>query len=297
MSLVSLVKTEENTIDSIKKGIIESLKLIDHNFKPSENVVIKPNLCYYWDYSTGYTTDPRFVSALIDVIREQISPSVKISIVESDASAMRSTYAFRMLGYEKLKKEKSVELVNLSTDKSEEVEVAVNGQYLKLNLPEKIKSADLLINVPKIKYMTQTTISCALKNIFGCNPQSSKYKYHPMLNEVIVALNKLMKFDLHILDGIIVAGNPTCRLNLVMASRDPVAFDAACARILSINPKKVKHVVLANREGLGTPNFIPVGESLESFSKHYPKTKTTTKVLLLGYKLALKTGLLNPDLL
>jgi uncharacterized protein (DUF362 family) len=254
-------------------------------------------LCYYWDYSTGYTTDPRFVSALIDVIREQISPSVKISIVESDASAMRSTYAFKMLGYEKLKKEKSVELVNLSTDESEEVEVAVNGQYLKLNLPKTIKNADLLINVPKIKYMTQTVISCALKNIFGCNPQSNKYKCHPMLNEVIVALNKLMKFNLHVLDGIIVAGHPTCRLNLVMASQDPVAFDAVCARILGVNPNKVKHMVLANREGLGTPHFIPMGESVESFAKDYPKTKTTTKILLLGYKMALKTGLLNPDLL
>ena len=118
-----------------------------------------------------------------------------------------------------------------------------------------------------------------------------------MINEIIVALNKLMKFDLHVLDGLIVAANPPLKLNLVMASRDPVAFDAAAARILHVNPKKIKHIVLANHEGLGTPDFTPKGGSWKTFAKEYPKTKTTTKVLVLGYKMALKTGLLNPDLL
>ena len=41
-----------------------------------------------------------------------------IAIVESDASAMRCKYAFSMLGYEKLAKEKNVRLVNLSEDES-----------------------------------------------------------------------------------------------------------------------------------------------------------------------------------
>lgn len=297
MNSVSFVRTLGNTDTQLKEAMSASLRLIDFRFSNNlKNIVIKANMCYYWDFSTGQTTDPRFVSALVDIIREQTSSDVNISIVESDASAMRCSHAFKMLGYEKMVAEKGVQLVNLSEDETEEVDVAVGGHSYKFNLPETIRNADLRINVPKIKYMARTTISCAMKNIFGCNPQASKHKCHPNINEVIVALNKLMKFDLHVLDGLIAAGNPTCKLNLIMASVDPVAFDAAAARILGVTPKKVKHVVLAQREGLGKTEFTQKGESWETFAKEYPKTKITKKVLLLGYKIALKTGLLNPDL-
>jgi uncharacterized protein (DUF362 family) len=296
MSSVSFVKSEGKTGSQIKESIAASLNLIDYKFPSTlKNVAIKPNMCYYWDFSTGQTTDPRFVSALIDLIREQTSSNVDISIIESDASAMRCNHAYKMLGYEKLSKEKDVKLVNLSEDVLEEVDVPVDGETLKFNSPKTIQSADLRINVPKIKFMGQTTISCAMKNIFGCNPQVLKYKCHPKINETIVGLNKLMKFDLHILDGLIVSSNPPKRLKLVMAGKDPVAFDAAAARILGVNPGKVKHLNLAQKEGLGTLNFVVKGESWQTFAKEYPKPSITSKILVIGYKTALKVHLLNPE--
>ena len=115
MSFVSFVKIE--TEDGIKEAIQDSLDLIQYKLPTNiKNVAIKPNLCYYWDYSTGQTTDPKFVAALIDLIREKISPDTDISIVESDASAMKCKYAFKMLGYEKLSQNHDVNLVNLSED-------------------------------------------------------------------------------------------------------------------------------------------------------------------------------------
>jgi hypothetical protein len=66
-----------------------------------------------------------FVAELIDLIREQISADVDIAIIESDASAMRCKYAFRMLGFEKLAQEKNVRLVNLSEDQNDNVTLAV----------------------------------------------------------------------------------------------------------------------------------------------------------------------------
>lgn len=296
MSAVSFVDVAKQPGLQVKEAIAESLKLIDYGFPHNlRTVAIKVNMCYYWDYSTGQTTDPKFISALIDVIREKTSSDVNFSVVESDASAMRCSHAYKLLGYEQLLEKKNVRLVNLSEDKADESEVVVNGESLKFKLPETLKNADLRINVPKIKFMPQTTISCAMKNIFGCNPQSSKYKYHPKIDEVIVGLNKLLGFDLCVLDGIVACGNPTTRLNLVMASRDPVAFDAAVARIVGVNPQKIKHLVLAMREGVGKIDFAPKGESWQAFAKKYPRKKLSTKVLLFGYKAALKTHLLNPD--
>lgn len=189
-----MVRIERNTIDSMKKAIVESLRLIEYDFEEIKNVIIKPNLCYYWDYSTGQTTDPRFIGSLIEVLRERIAPDVHISIVESDASAMKCKHVFRMLGYEKLARDYEVELVNLSEDKNEKVDAEVGGHTFRLMLPRTIRDADLKVNVPKIKYMSENIkLTCALKNIFGCNPYPRKFKYHPLLEEAIVAVNKIMK--------------------------------------------------------------------------------------------------------
>ena len=44
---------------------------------------------------------------------------------------------------------------------------------------DKVQEADLKINVCKIKYSLESIkITCALKNVFGCNPYPKKFKYH-----------------------------------------------------------------------------------------------------------------------
>ena len=296
MSLVSFVEVQNP--DQLRQAIPDALDLIHYQLpKHIQNIVIKPNMCYYWDYSTGQTTDPKFVAALIDVIRDKISPDVNISIVESDASAMKCKHAFKILGYEKMARNHNVRLVNLSEDKSERVEVSAGGQSFRFIVPQTIQNADLRINVPKIKYLAQTKISCALKNVFGCNPYPNKFKYHHKLDEAIVALNKAMKFDLCILDGIIVSGSRPRKLNLVMASRDPVALDAAAAKIAGVNPKSVRHIKLANKEGIGITSFIPKGTDPKFFEKLYPTKRLTDNVLSSAYKFATWAHLLNTEML
>ena len=290
VSLVSFVKTERS---NVKRGIEESLRLINHKFQNSiKKIVIKPNMCYYWDYSTGQTTDPRFVAAVIEILREKISPDVDISIVESDASAMKCKYAFKILGYEKIAQEYGVKLINLSEDKNDIIEVTAGGQTFHLKLPHTIQNADLKINIPKIKYTTdKIKLTCALKNIFGCNPYSKKFRYHPKLEEAIVAINKAMKFDLCLIDGVTVSGTQPCRLGLVMASQDLVAIDVAAAKIAGINPKMIKYIQLAHKEGLGNTTFIPKGDPLGYFKDRYPKKNPQSKLLSKAYALVVHMGL------
>jgi uncharacterized protein (DUF362 family) len=288
MSLVSFVRVQKKG-HSMKQGILEALELINYVFpREARSILIKPNLCYYWDYSTGQTTDPEFVAALITIIRERISANVDISVAESDASAMKCRHAFRILGYEKMAEKYDVKLVNLSEDKTEKVEVSTNGQHFEFMVPKTILGADLRINVPKIKYMVRTEISCALKNIFGCNSNPNKSRYHSRLDETIVALNKIMKFDLTILDGIIVVGSKPRRLDLVMASEDPVAFDSAAARIAGLNPNSVKHIALASKEGLGSISFVPKGVDFKLFVQSWPKRELRLPGLHLAKSLITK---------
>ena len=291
LSLVGLVKCKERRVSLVKEAIKEALRLVDYSFPKAERVVIKPNMCYYWDWSTGQTTDPNFVAALIDLLREEFSWDVDISIVESDASAMKCKYAFKYLGYEKLAKKCGVNLINLSKVESERVEVNVEDENFEFFLPKVIKDADLRINVPKMKYMSFTKISCALKNIFGCNPYPKKFKYHSRLNETIVALNKIMPFELCVLDGVTVYGSETLKLGLVMASQDAVAMDAVAAVIMSVNPKSVDHIMLAEKEGLGSTSFVVKGGELKYFRDKFPRRRLSDRVVALGYRAVCALGL------
>jgi uncharacterized protein (DUF362 family) len=289
MSLVSFAKVKNN---NIKQAISTSLDLIDYSLpKNARNIVIKPNMCYYWDYSTGQTTDPKFVAALIKLIREKISPQT-ISIVESDASAMKCKYAFKMLGYEKLSQNYNVNLINLSEDKCDDVKVTVGNQSFRLMVPRTIRDADLKINIPKIKYtFERIKLTCALKNIFGCNPYPKKFKYHSKIEEAIVALNKAMKFDLCIIDGNIVSAAKPRRIGLAMASKDLVAIDVAAAKIAGINPKTVRYLALAAKEGLGQINFIQKGIPLDYFKARYPRKGIRQKLMGKAYGLIVTLGL------
>lgn len=270
MSLVSLVKIDGQKFE---EAIIKSLKLIEYKLpKDARNIVIKPNLCYYLDWSTGHTTDPNFVGSLATVLRQSISEDVTINVVESDASAMKCKYAFKMLGYEKMAQRYGLNLVNLSEDDSEETRTTVNGSNLVFKTPLTIRNADLLINVTKMKYSRPSVkITCALKNIFGCDPYPLKYRYHSSLSDVIVGLNKTMKFDLNIIDGNIVCGEGTRKLGLVMTSRDIVALDSACAKIMGVSKGRVKYLRLAEKEGVGTSKFKAKGVSIDYFTSRYPR--------------------------
>jgi len=270
LGLVSFVRAEESTADGVRSAIERSLALIKFGFSKKVNeIVIKPNMCYYYHPSTGQVTDPTFVGAIIDVIREHFS-NPHISIVESDASAMKCKYAFRMLGYDKLAQKKGVELVNLGEVPSRGVDIEIDDCHLNFSIPELFAECDLLINVPKLKYMGTPKITCAMKNMYGCNAYRKKSMYHSVIAEAIVGINKLLKTDLVVVDGIVVFGKEARKLNLVMASTDLVSVDVAAARLMGISPKSVRQLSLAAEEGLGRLDFTPVGD-FSFFQQTYPK--------------------------
>ncbi len=72
MANVVLTKARGFSQEEIDNAVSRALHTLNYDQKDRiDLVVIKPNLCYYWDYSTGETTDPRVVSAVIDWIRQR----------------------------------------------------------------------------------------------------------------------------------------------------------------------------------------------------------------------------------
>ncbi|MBI2913611.1 MAG: DUF362 domain-containing protein [Chloroflexi bacterium] len=272
--------------DGIRDAVYRALDLLDYSppARP-QTVAIKPNLRFYWDYSTGETTDPRVVAAVIDYVRERWNPQARISVVESDASAMRTRHVFPMLGYDRLAAEKGIELVNLSEDEMLERAVHVGRRSISLPLPRTLHEVDLFISCPKLKVGPYAGgnalhITCTLKNLYGCIGKRRKVVYHPRVNEVIVAVNKQIGPHLHVVDGIVALGKQPVRLGLIIAGSDAVAVDSVAARVMGYNPAAVKQIRLAEREGVGTRrDLVTLGEDVRALVRAFPKRTQ------LGFKL------------
>lgn len=291
-SVVSLAQTSRSE-DAVRASIKKALDLIDFKVKnPVKTVAIKVNLCYYWSAATGETTDPLVVASLIDCIRESWGSDVGVKVVEADATAMRTKYAFTMLGYDKLAKEKNIELFNLSNDILDEKEVQVNGRTIKFKIPTSLLKSDLFINMPKLKTHSLTRITCALKNIYGCIASPRKVVYHPFLDEAIVGINKILRPQLTIVDGLVALGRFPVYLGLIMTSVDPFSIDWVASKIMGFNPSKIGFLKVALDEKLGnTDGILTRGEDVNTFKKIFPKQNffrskllaKTQKTLLMFY--------------
>jgi uncharacterized protein (DUF362 family) len=261
----------ERDIYGAVEGAIDRLKFkFDNNIK---TVVIKPNLCYYWNSSTGETTDGRVVSAVIDYVRNKVGNDVDITVAEADASAMKTKFSFSVLGYDKLCQEKRVNLKNLSEGKIVDVQVKVRKKGFVLPINEILLNADLVINIPKLKTHNFVGATCALKNMFGAIAKPRKYSYHRMISDIIVGVNKIVKSHLTVVDGLIVRGSCTKKLGVILAGDDPLATDFVAARIMGFNPKRLPYLSLAAKEQIGAAqniDLIEEGVMLAEVKKNFP---------------------------
>jgi len=215
-------------------------------------VVIKPNLCTAVpDKVEMSNTDPNLTAAVCEVL---LTRSNRIHIAESDNLRQKAQDAFAVSGYLDIEKRLGVKLVNLSQLPRTRIFCEPAGE---VELPRLLLEADVFITLPVLKTHALTYFTGALKNQWGCLPQYNRILFHKHLDPMIVSLNRILNPKLIIMDGIVgaegrgpVSGKPR-RLDLIVAGADPVAIDATAMRLVSLEPTRSRHLVLAAGQGLG----------------------------------------------
>jgi uncharacterized protein (DUF362 family) len=270
---ITSIKNHPFEQTEIDNAVEKSLDNLNFNFGKIDNVFIKPNLCYYWNSSTGETTDGRVVCSIIKYIRNKLGEDVKITVAEADASAMKTKFAFGILGYDELCQENNVTLKNLSQGEIVQEKVKVGKEEITLPFNRDLLNADLVINVPKLKTHNFIGVTCALKNMFGAISKPRKYSYHNNIVNVIVASNKIVKSDIVVVDGLIVRGSCPKKLGVIMAGDNVLSTDIIAAKAMSFNPKKVPYLNLAAKEKIGEVNNINLienGITLAEVTRAFP---------------------------
>jgi uncharacterized protein (DUF362 family) len=284
--LVSVVKIAE---ESIEEAVDRAFDLANgaEQVKDRKMVAIKPNLCRPRSASSGTTTDPRIVEALIRKVNSLTK--CLINIVESDNHEANADETFDRLGYRELsEKFENVRCVNLSKDRK--VRVHLNGDVLaSLVVPETMIFSDCLISVAKLKTHADYKYTGVLKNQYGLLlSKARRAQYHGFMSKVIVDLNRFYRPDLSIIDGLVgmegfgpIDGVPKS-VGAVIASADPVAADAVGASLMGIEPSSIKYLKYAEKKRLGTTRdlqivgacFKELATEFKFPSRYYWLTKT-----------------------
>ncbi|MCW4003212.1 MAG: DUF362 domain-containing protein [Candidatus Bathyarchaeota archaeon] len=275
MTKVSVASVKNQTFSSsvIDDVVERAIDCLSYDFSGVKNVMIKPNLCYYWNASTGETTDGRVVCSVIKYLKKKIGNDVNITVAEADASAMRTKYAFSILGYNDVCQQNSVELKNLSEGSIVDRTVEVGKASLTLPFNEELLNADLVVNVPKLKTHNFVGVTCAMKNMFGAISKPRKYVYHRNIENVIVAANKIVPSDIVVVDGLIVRGSCPKKLGVIIAGDNALSTDFVAAKAMSFNPKKMLYLHLAAKEKIGATENIHLIEdniTLAEVKKNFP---------------------------
>lgn len=275
MARVILTQSKECVFDEteIFNTVKRALDKLDFGFSDRiKTVVIKPNMCYYWNASTGETTDPRVVSAVIDYVRLKLGKAVDITVAEADASAMKTNFAFRVLGYDTLCQAKNVKLRNLSEGTVIERIVKVRGKEFSLPVNEILLNSDLVISIPKLKTHNFVGSTCALKNMFGAISKPRKFVYHKRIADVITGINKIVKSNIVVVDGVIARGTCTKNMGVIIAGDDALATDFVATRIMGFNPYRIPYLKLAAKEHVGQMKNIELIEDVKlgKLKKDFP---------------------------
>ena len=243
--------------DNPKQMGIELLDTIKPEEEIDKNALIgiKPNLVVAKPSGSGATTSPEIVDGLIEYLKSKGRDN--LVIMEGSWVGSRTSEAFKVCGYENLSKKYNVPLIDLQKDKYKAYEI--NG--LRLNICDYVTKVDYLINIPVLKGHCQTNMTCALKNMKGCIPNSEKRKFHTMgLHKPIAYLNKLIKQSLIIVDGMNgdlnfeEGGNPV-QMNMVFAGKDPVLIDTYAANLMGFSVEEVPYIAMAEGIGAGTTDL------------------------------------------
>jgi len=134
----------------------------------------------------------------------------------------------------------------------------------RLDLVQPALDADVIINLPKLKTHNLTTLTLAVKNLFGLVPGALKIGYHGKMPEKDVFSQGLLDIltqvrpALHVMDAVVAmegngpSGGDPRQVATILAGADALALDVVAAALVGVDPLDVSTTAAAVERGLTT---------------------------------------------
>lgn len=226
-------------------------------FSRQQRILLKPNLV---NTSPPPITLPlKAMEALVCYIRN--CSSAELILAEGTGEPHLTTFdVFGALRYDELAIKYDLKLYDLNEMENIRLSDESCQVFPQLHLP-KIAFESFIVSFPVLKAHSLADVTLSMKNMMGF-PSHHYYQqggywrksaFHARMHRSIYELNRYRKPDLAIIDASIGMaeyhlGGPTCQppVGKLIAGFDPVAVDAAGARLLGFDWRQVEHIRLAD---------------------------------------------------
>jgi len=289
--------SNEDTPAQILQAALEGVGGIGRFVKPGQTVAIKANATWAYAPHTASSTDPDFLTAVIEAVRA--AGAARIIVMDHCSIEPGAAESVRISGIGRVVKSTGVE--GLFPDRYD----APPSTYTQIELPQGranqtigvIKAAveaDVRINLAVPKSHSVTRLTMCLKHMMGFLQKPGTL--HVSLDQGIADLStgSAIQAQLHLLEALrvrkpygsyqVCAGPETDlthphiveRRNIVIAGVDPVLIDAyGCIHLFDRDPQELAHLVRAHDSGCGDLDVeaaqadgriisLKVGEPLQS---------------------------------
>lgn len=236
-------------------------------------VCVKPNLTTGKSAEgSGITTPRDMVEAVIGEIDRATGGTCDIAIVESDSDG-RIADTFAALGYDELAaRHPNVRLVDLGKEPSSKVILPEWSGVRMVQVPDLLLEADHFVNVANLKRHVQERLTCCWKNLYGLPADHlTRQRYHQYMGPILFALNYLFWGDLSVIDARTALGGTgplagfPAEFGKMIVSRNPLAADAAAARVIGESAEKTPTLRHAMRRlGVREKDLEVVGDAFEA---------------------------------
>lgn len=268
---------------NIVENVINALNLIDAKsiISPDDQVLIKPNLLEIHNAYSGYATKPEVIRGIIRFLK---SINVKKIIVAEGSNADTKKCAecsdiLNVVDHE------GVDFADLNYDETTVVKIPDCLRMSEVRIANTVLNSDIIISTPVLKTHLYATVTLSLKNMMGVliNDEApakvDKKVIHPEFwgtgdyermgredsikaisdaDKRIADLVSVVRPNIAVIDAITgIEGNgPSSgeivnKLDIIIAGNDPVATDVIGSAYMEIDAKKIGHIVMANKKGLG----------------------------------------------
>ena len=259
---MALVKVYEASVPEVAKVISQIFDDFGLAVE-GKSVLIKPNIVAGLPPEYGATTHPAVVSALVQECLKRAAAKVMVGDnpggVEKDskATAQKAGLVEASHGC----------FVRLS---EKVTEVFLPSPGVKAPISKAVLEADVLIDVPVMKTHVFTTITGAVKNLYGYVAGTAKARLHMAaptrrrFAALLADLYALRPPDFVVMDALrVMEGNgPTHGqvrpLGKILAGKDGAAVDAVACQMMGVDPTRVHHLVEVASRGLGQIEGIDI---------------------------------------
>ncbi len=261
MSLVIIEQVSSSVEESLRR-MLDFFGGLEHFTEGKKKAFIKVDSSPLKAHSS---TSNELVASTISLFRDV---GVGVYVMDGSPHGFLTRYAFSVTGMDKVVKRSGGKPLYLDEQISVKLKVGDDGYEVLFprilyNSLLKEREENLYVSLPRLKASRTTTISLSLKEQLNLVRYESRVnKLNHQLHQFIVDIYRLVRPDFTVIDGLkaVTRGGvpPTKiinaflpRLNVLIGGVDSVAVDTVGAKVLGYTLDEVKHLKLADEQGLG----------------------------------------------